>query len=70
MMANMEGAILKRQYFFVTRENTFSKEYMDGADLSESLGLSPDQVRLAIFDETTKFPAGLKVDVADGQRAD
>lgn len=69
MMANMEGAILKRQYFFGTRENKFSKEYTDGADLSESLGLSPEQVRSAIFDETAKFPAGLIVEVADGQSA-
>ena len=69
MMANMEGNS-KKTILFVTRENTFSKEYMDGADLSESLGLSPDQVRSAIFRRTTKFPAGLKVDVADGQRAD
>jgi uncharacterized protein YjbI with pentapeptide repeats len=57
LMANMKGAFLKRQYFTVTEGKRLNKIYIDGADLSEAMGLTPEQIESALIDETTKLPA-------------
>ena len=57
LMANMKGAFLKRQYFTITEGKRLNKIYIDGADLSEALGLTPEQIESALIDETTKLPA-------------
>ena len=56
LMANMKGTLLKRQYFTVTHGKRPNKIYIDGADLSKAIGLSPEQIESAVIDETTKLP--------------
>ncbi len=59
-MANMEGALLRRQYFIIQKGTRMDKHHIDGADLSAAIGLTPEHLESAVIDDTTKLPEHLE----------